>query len=159
MYSTESELKAVFAERFNRTLENKLYPHMTALGENIWYNVLQKYITEYNNTKHSTIKMTPNEGSLPENSSKLISIFIEDKRKYKLPKLKNGDFVRISKIKSIFGKGYTINWSYEMFKVTEVKKTQPVTYVIKDKNEEVMKGSWYEQELQKSKFNYDNEYI
>jgi len=159
LYSTDGDLKAVFAERFNRTLENKLYPHMTARGENIWYDVLQNYITEYNNTKHSTIKMTPNEGSLPENSSKILNILMTDKRKFKPPKLRVGDFVRISKLKSIFGRGYTINWSYEIFQVIEVKNTKPVTYVIKDKNGEIMKASWYEQELQKSKFNFDNEYI
>ena len=59
MYSTYNEGKSVVAERFIRTLKNKLYKHMTATGKNVCYNVLDDVVFEYNNTKHSTIKMKP----------------------------------------------------------------------------------------------------
>ena len=49
--------KSVVAERFIRTLKNKLYKHMTATGENVYYDVLDDVVSKYNNTKHSTIKM------------------------------------------------------------------------------------------------------
>ena len=58
MYSTYNEGKSVVAERFIRTLKNKLYKHMTATGKNVYYDVLD-IINKYNNTKHSTIKMKP----------------------------------------------------------------------------------------------------
>ena len=57
MYSTYNEGKSVVAERFIRTLKNKLYKHMTATGKNIYYDVLDDIVNEYNNTKHNTIKM------------------------------------------------------------------------------------------------------
>ena len=59
MYSTYNEGKSVVAERFIRTLKNKLYKHMTATGKNVYYDVLDDVVNKYNNTKHSTIKMKP----------------------------------------------------------------------------------------------------
>ena len=59
MYSTFNEGKSVVAERFIRTLKNKLYKHMTATSKNVYYDVLHDVVNEYNNTKHSTIKMKP----------------------------------------------------------------------------------------------------
>ena len=59
MYSTYNEVKSVVAERFIRTLKNKLYKHMAATGKNVYYNVLDDVVNKYNNTKHSTIKMKP----------------------------------------------------------------------------------------------------
>ena len=55
MYSTYNEGKSVVAERFIRTLKNKLYKHMTATGKNVYYDVLHDVVNKYNNTKHSTI--------------------------------------------------------------------------------------------------------
>ena len=59
MYSTYNECKSVVAERFIRTLKNKLYKHMTATGKKVYYDVLDDVVNKYNNTKHSTIKMKP----------------------------------------------------------------------------------------------------
>ena len=59
MYSTYNEGKSVVAERFIRTLKNKLYKHMTATGKSVYYDVLDDAVNKYNNTKHSTIKMKP----------------------------------------------------------------------------------------------------
>ena len=59
MYSTYNEGKSVVAERFIRTLKNKLYKHMTATSKNVYYDVLDDVVNKYNNTKHSTIKMKP----------------------------------------------------------------------------------------------------
>ena len=57
MYSTYNEGKSVVAERFIRTLKNKLYKHMTATGKNVYYHLLDDIVNKYNNTKHSTIKI------------------------------------------------------------------------------------------------------
>ena len=59
MYSTFNEGKSVVAERFIRTLKNKLYKHMTATGKTVYYDVLDDIVNECNNTKHNTIKMKP----------------------------------------------------------------------------------------------------
>ena len=60
MYSTYNEGKSVVAERFIRTLKNKLYKHMTATGKNVYYDVLDDIVNKYNNTKHSTINNETN---------------------------------------------------------------------------------------------------
>ena len=59
MYSTYNEGKSVVAERFIRTLKSKLYKHMTAISENVYYDVLDDVVNKYNNSKHSTIKVKP----------------------------------------------------------------------------------------------------
>ena len=68
----------------------------------------------------------------------------------KNPKFKVGDNVRISKYKSIFAKGYTPNWSEEVFVINKIKNTVPWTYAINDLNGEEITGSFYEKELQKT---------
>ena len=65
-------------------------------------------------------------------------------------KFKVGDHVRISKYKNIFAKGYSPNWSGEVFVIKEVKNTVPWTYVINDLNGEEIIGTFYEKELQKT---------
>ena len=65
-------------------------------------------------------------------------------------KFKVGDHVKISKYKNIFAKGYTPNWSEEVFVIKEVKNTVPWTYVISDLNGEEIIGTFYEKELQKT---------
>ena len=64
------------------------------------------------------------------------------------PNFKVGDYVRISKYKNIFAKGYTPNWSEEVFVIKKVKKTVPWIYVINDLNDEEIIGTFYEKELQ-----------
>ena len=74
MYSTFNEVKSVVAERFIRTLKNKLYKYMTATGKNIYYDVLDDVVNEYNNTKHSTIKMKPKDVKNNKTKSSAIAL-------------------------------------------------------------------------------------
>ena len=143
MYSTYNEGKSVVAERFIRTLKNKLYKHMTATGKNVYY-VLDDIVNEYNNTKHNTIKMKPKDVG---NNNKRVYI---DEHNEKRSRLKVGDKVGISKFKNIFAKGYTPNWSREIFIVNKINDTVPYTYNIKDLNDEEIIDSFYDRELQKS---------
>ena len=144
MYSKYNEGKSVVAERFIRTLKNKLYKHMTATGKNIYYDVLDDVVNKYNNTKHSTIKL------------KAIDVRDNNKRVYidehneKDSKFKVGDRVRISRHKNIFAKGYAPNWSSEIFIVDKINDTVPYTYNLKDLNDEEIIGSFYDKELQKT---------
>ena len=59
MYSTHNEGKSVVAERFIRTLKNNIYKHVTAISKNVYFDVLDDIIDEYNNLYHRTIKMKP----------------------------------------------------------------------------------------------------
>ena len=144
MYSTYNEGKSVVAERFIRTLKNKLYKHMTATGKNVYYDVLDDVVNEYNNTKHSTIKMKPKD--VGDNNKR---VYIDEHNK-KSARCNVGDRVRISKFKNIFAKGYTPNWSREIFIINKINDTVPYTYNLKDLNDEEIIGSFYDRELQKS---------
>ena len=106
MLSTYNEGKSVVAERFIRTLKSKLYKHMTAIGKNVYCDVLDDVVNKYNNTKHSTIKMKPID--VRDNDNKRVYI---DEHNKKRSRFKVGDRVRIPKFKNIFAKGYTPNWS------------------------------------------------
>ena len=144
MYSTFNEGKSVVAERFIRTLRNKIFKHMTAISKNVYFNVLDDIVNKYDNTVHRTIKMKPIDVTTDSYRE-----YNEDSNK-KNPKLKVGNHIRISKYKDIFAKGYTPNWSEEVFVVSKIKNTVPWTYAISDLNGEEIKGSFYEKELQKT---------
>ena len=100
MYSTYNKGKSVVAERFIRTLKNKLYKHMTATGKNVYYDVLDDIVNEYNNTKHNTIKKKP----IDVKKNKRVYV---DEHNEKDSRFKVHNRVRISKFKNIFAKGYT----------------------------------------------------
>ena len=144
MYSTYNEGKSVVAERFIRTLKNKLYKHMTSIGKNVYYDVLDDIVNEHNDTKHSTIKMKPKD---VKNDNKRVYI---DEHSEKSPRFNVGDKVRISKFNNIFAKGYSRNWSTEIFMVDKINDTVPYTYNIKDLKGEKIIGSFYDKELQKT---------
>ena len=130
MYSTYNEGKSVVAERFIRTLKNKLYKHMTATGKNVYYDVLDDIVNKYNNTKHSTLKMKPVD--VGDNNKR---VYVDEHDK-KDSRFKAGDKVRISEFKDIFAKVYTPNWSKEIFIVDKINDTVPYTYKLKDLNDE-----------------------
>ena len=144
MYSTYNEGKSVVAERFIRTLKNKLYKHMTATGKNVYDDVLDDVVNKYNNAKHSTIKMKP----IDVKNNKRVYI---DEHNEKDSKFKVGDRVRIARYKNIFAKGYAPNWSSEIFIVDKINDTVPYTYNLKDLNDKEIIGSFYDKELQKTK--------
>ena len=145
MYSTFNEGKSVVAEGFIRTLKNKLYKHMTATGKNVYYDVLDDVVNEYNNTKHNTIKMKPVD--VKDGNKR---IYIDENNKID-SRFKIDDRVRISKFKNIFANGYTPNWSREIFIANKINDTVPYTCNLKDLNEEEIIGSFYDRELQKTK--------
>ena len=114
MYSTKNEGKSIVAERFIRPLKNEIYKYMTSISKNVYIDRLNDIVNKYNNTYHITIKLKPVDvkSSTYIDSSKEIN----DKN----PKFKIGDTVRISKYKNVFAKGYTPNWSEEVFVIQSV---------------------------------------
>ena len=103
IYSIHNEGKSFVAERFIRTLKNKIYKYVTAISKNVYIDKLDDIVTEYNNTYHRTIKMKPID--VKDNAY----IDFENKVNDKDPKFKVGDHVRIYKYKNIFAKGYMPN--------------------------------------------------
>ena len=145
MYSIHNKGKSVAAERFIRTLRNKIYKYMKSISENVYIDKLNDILDEYNNTCHRAIKMKPVD--VKDNTY----IDFEKEFNNKDPKFKIGDQVRISKHKNIFTKGYMPNWSEEVFIGSKIKNTVPPwTYVINDFNGEEIIGTFYEKELQKT---------
>ena len=127
MYSTHNERKFIVSERFIRTIKNKIYKHMTSLSKNVYIDKLDDIVNGYNNTKHRTTKMKPTD--VKDNTYIVFGKEVNDND----PKFKVGDHVRTSKYKNIFTKGYTPNWSEEVFAIKKIKNTVPWTYVIDDK--------------------------
>ena len=126
MYSTYNEGKSVVAERFIRSLKNKIYKHMTAISTSIYFDVLDDIVNEYNNAYHKTIKIKPIDVKCDSFAE------YNEESNEKDPKFKVGDHVRISKCKHIFAKGYAPNWNEEIFVVKKIRNTVPWTYVISD---------------------------
>ena len=137
MYSTYNEEKSAVAERFIRTLKNKIFKHMAAISANIYFDALGDIVNR-------TIKMKP----IDVTSDAYVE-YNEDSKK-KDPKFKAGDHVRIFKHKNVFAKGYAPNWSEKIFIVSKIKNTVLWTYVISDRNDEEIVGTFYEKELQKT---------
>ena len=130
MYSTHNEGKSVVAERFIRTLKSKVYKYMTAISKRLYIDKLGDVVNEYNNLYYRTIKVKPVD--VKDNTYINFGKEVNDKD----PKFKVGDHVRISKYKNSFAKGYTLNWSEEVFLISKVKNTVPSTNVINDLNGE-----------------------
>ena len=119
---------------------------MTSISKNVYIDKLDDIVDEYNNTYHTTIKIML---KIPINVKDNTYINADKEINNKDPKFKVGDRVRISKYKNIFAKGYTPNWSEEVFVIKKVKNTVPWTYVINDLNGKEIIGTFYEKELQK----------
>ena len=144
MYSIYKEEKSVVAERFVRTLKNKIFKHVTGVSKNVYFDVLDNIVDKYNNTVHRIIKI-----KLIDVTSDSYAEYSEDSNITK-PKFKVGVHVRISKYKNNFAKGYTKNLSEEVFVVSKIKDTLPWTYLISDWNGGKIAGSFYKKELQKT---------
>jgi hypothetical protein len=153
LYSTENEEKSSVVERWIGTMKQHMFKYFTANDTFKYYDILDKLVKNYNNTVHSSIKMTPVEASKLKNELTVYkNLYPEKEEKIKKPKFKVGDRVRITKKKGKFEKGYTTRWTKEIFVIEKVLNTNPITYKINDLNGEEITGSFYEQELQITKF-------
>ena len=154
LYHTENEEKSSVVERWNKTIKTNMWKMFAVNNNTVYFDKIDKLVNDYNNTRHSSVKMTPAEASKKKNESKVWSNLYGDLIYLKpgKPKFSVGDKVRISKYKKkVFDKGYTPNWTEEIFVIDKVLPTKPVTYSIVDLMGEPIKGSFYEQELQKAK--------
>lgn len=151
MYSTFTTKKAAIVERFNRTLKNKMWKQFSYRGSHKWIDILPTLVSEYNNTKHRTINMKPNEVDGGRIERYLLNTVYGKNRLNairKEPKFKIGAHVRISKYKHVFAKGFTPNWTTEIFKIRRIQDTNPFTYLLVDVDNRHISGSFYTEELQ-----------
>lgn len=159
-YSTYSVKKASIVERLIRTLKTNLYKSFNMQGNYKWIGkTLENVVKRYNDSKHRVTQHKPKDVSKSNEKKVLENIkkFQNKTTKAKKPKFNLGNYVRISKYKGCFEKGYTPNWSTEIFKVRKINKTNPVTYLIEDLRHQPILGCFYEQELQSTK--YPNVYL
>ena len=103
IYSTHNEGKSVNAKKFIITLKNKIYKYMTSISKNVYIDKLDDIVHKYNNTYHSTIRMKPIDvrSNSYIDSSKEINVYDSN--------------IKTSQHKHILAKGYTTNWSEEVF--------------------------------------------
>jgi L-rhamnose mutarotase len=149
-YSTYGDHKSAIVERFNKTLKTNMWKRFTEKQTRRWIDMLDDLIKEYNNKYHTSIAMTPVKASMKKNEENLMKFQYGDEKMSNKSKYNIGDWVRISRIKGTFEKGYLPNWSAEIFKIVGINYTDPVTYELQDYSGEKVKGSFYEQEIQKT---------
>lgn len=151
-YSSFSILKASIVERFNRTIKTWMWKEFSLRGSYEWLSLLDKLLKRYNTRIHRTTGFAPIE--VNERNEEIVLRRLQNKNlpPKKKPKFKVGDPVRISKFKHVFEKGYTPNWTTEIFFVEKIEKTVPVTYKIKDGSGQQIEGGFYEPELLKTKY-------
>ena len=153
LYSTENEAKSSVVERWIRTMKEKMWKYFTDNNTNVYIDILPDLVKNYNNTKHSSIKMTPVEARKPKNELTVWRNLYPDRLEAARinPQFSVGDKVRLSKKKALCEKGYTTRWTEETFTITKIKHTSPVTYKVADLNGEEIDGTFYEPELQKTR--------
>ena len=118
-YSRFTDKSPSIAERLIRTIRNLLKKPVFEKGRADWISELPSVIKQYNNTIHSSTKMTPNQTSKKVNG-KIVYSKLKDDREKQTPKYILGDLVKTADIKRVFSKGDSTNWSYKLYTITEV---------------------------------------
>ena len=119
LYSRNSSFGSVFAERFNRTIRDLPKKIVFEQGDANWIDILQPITKQYNNRVHSSTKLSPKDASLKKNEGYVYKNLLDKRKKIK-PKYEIGDLVGTADLKKTFSKGDTTNWSYKIYKITEI---------------------------------------
>jgi len=150
-FNTYSHIKASMAERVIRTLKSRMERYFEKTGRHKYIDILQKLVTSYNKTKHSSTKFRPVDISHENEQQVWSNLYAKYLNKPVKLKFNVGDIVRISRYKLEFEKGYTANWTKETFKIVKTQKAGPFyVYHLNDLDGEEIIGSFYAEELQKA---------
>ena len=147
--SQNEDIKCAIAERLIRTLRQRLGRFFTHSNSYRYIGVLQKIMSAYNNTVHRSIKIKPIDVNKQNEREVWLTLYGHIKPPKRRPKFNIGDQVRIAKGKQLFKKSDAPSWSEEIFTLSQILKTSPYTYKIKDYNGEELIGSFYDFEIQK----------
>lgn len=159
LFSVKSAYKAAIVERFNRTLKHKLWRYFTMSTKQKWTHILQDTVHSYNHSVHRTLGCKPANVTAANVSEIRNKVFKKRPESKSKSNIKVGDKVRISKMKSVFAKGYLPNFTEEIFTVESInRKTSPMTYKLKDYQGEVIEGSFYREEIE-AVIHDEDEYI
>ena len=155
-FNTQSDTKATVVERFNKTLKQRLYRALTANATLKCLDFLPDLVKGCNASVHNATGIAPknvtmyNDGKVSKKlySKKLFGTFRKRRRRRK-PTFKAGDKVMMSKVRRTFKKGYLPGWTEEIFIVDRVINSYVPSYKIKEYDGTPVKGTFYEEELQK----------
>lgn len=151
--ASNPDIKASIVERLNRTIKERMWRYFTHKNTHRYIDVLDKFVDAYNNATHSTIKMQPAAVTLhnADIAARNMTNAAEKRRgrrRFSAYKYKPGDYVRISRTKGTFEKGYEKNWSEEIFRVKKAIERQGLyVYVLCDLEDEAIEGFFYPEEL------------
>lgn len=149
--TTNDDIKCALVERFNRTIKERLWTHMTQNNNFRYIDILPSVIQSYNYTIHSSTGFAP--ALVGTKESMIIRQQILDKQiqNSSTPsRLQIGDLVRLAKRKLTFEPGYESNFTEEIFVVTAVSKSENLSlYRVKDRSGEEVSGLFYDAELSK----------
>lgn len=160
-FATASEAKASVVERFNRTLKTRMWRYFTANNTRRYVDVLQNLARSYNHSYHTSIKMSPMEVTSENAFQVFQNLYSVKSNRYckdSVTTFKQGDLVRISKVRGVFDKKYEQSFTDEVFTVYERIPRSPPVYKLKDLDGEPIQGSFYAEELQKVKIYNDKMY-
>ena len=147
-FFTKSIHKAAIVERLNRTLKEKMYRVFTFTNSKNYVSILNDLISSYNNSYHSSIKMKPSEVTSKNQDIVFKNLYGSYYDNIIHFKFKKGNYVRISVEKSLFEKGYTPNWSLDLYIISKQIPSYPPTYQIKNLDDTELERRFYDQELQ-----------
>ena len=151
-FVTENEdIKAAIVERFNRTLKEKMWRYFTKKNTLRYVDVLPALVYNYNHSFHRSIQRAPAEVDKTNQEEVWHTLYGEEHKVLQASRqaYQEGDRVRLSKARRTFKKGYLPSWTEELFTISRINRTLPVTYVLKDDHGEELKGTFYKEEIQK----------
>ena len=151
LYSTESELKSCIVERFIRTYKTNMFRYFTANRTREYLSKLDELTERYNTRKHRSIQCTPEEAKLKQNFQFVFDHLYPKEKRDRYQPYHVGDEVRIARKKSTFEKGYEPNFTEQVYEVSGILPTNPITYSLKNLNGAAIKGSFYRQNLVRTK--------
>ena len=134
IYSRNNSYGAVFAERFNRTIRDLLKKIVFENGDGNWIDILPSITKQHNNRIHSSTKLSPKDAYLKKNEGYVYKNLLDKRKKIK-PKFQKNDLVRTADLKKTFSKGDTTNWSYKLYKITEIINDTIPSYKIDNLSE------------------------
>ncbi|CAB4016850.1 uncharacterized transposon-derived [Paramuricea clavata] len=145
--------KAAVVERFNRTLKTRMWKYFTEQKftekKKVWIDVLPNFVASYNHSKHSTIQMKPADVNEHNKDEVWMTLYGYPLSKFPEPKFKVGDRVRDQIYRDTFTKGYTQNYTDDIYVVSEVFRSDPNMYKLVDPDDDdrEIEGRFYEHEL------------
>ena len=148
-------IKAAVVERFQRTLMSRVHKYFTSTGKHRFLDVLPDFLSSYNNTFHTSLRMTPSQACVADTSTVFMNLYgcrseRELLKQKARAKYDAGVTVRIPKHKNVFEKGYRQNFTDQIYKVKSANTAgKRATYKLMSHDNKVVPGSFYHQELQK----------